>query len=73
MNVSQSHDDVLCFKLKSGKVIIVSNLGSETLVLGFAISKRTSSLSFISQYPKLYNCMDRACTFVMIFFERGGG
>lgn len=72
MNFSQSHD-VLCFKLKSGKVIIVSNLGSETLVLGFAISERTSSLSFISQYLKLYNCMDRACTFVMIFFERGGG
>jgi hypothetical protein len=54
-------------------VIIVSNLGSETLVLGFAISERTSFLSFISQYLKLYNCMDRACTFVMIFFERGGG
>lgn len=39
MNFSQSHDDVLCFKRKSGKVIIVSNLGSETLVLGFRVNK----------------------------------
>ncbi len=39
MNFSQSHDDVLCFKLKSGKVIIVSNLGSQTLVLGFRVKQ----------------------------------